>query len=215
MTAEFFGTFILVFSGTLSASLGQGSLGIGLAFAAGAIGAIYIFGHVSGAHLNPAVSVSMAARGRFPWKEVVPYVVAQIVGGIAASLLNASIIGLARVRPTLLGSTRPGFGFGPTAAIILEMATTFILVLTVLSLAEKESLGAFAGLVIGFVYGINVMISISVSGGSMNPARSFGPALISTLLGVLPTTAFELHWIYWLAPLLGGLIAALVHWIKS
>jgi len=221
LIAEILGTLMLVFIGTFAVSTGQNGLNVGLAFAAAAIGAIYAFGHVSGAHLNPAVTISLAARGKFPWKEAVPYALAQIVGSLMAALLNASIIGETRSRVTLLGATYPNKGLelfevNPAiAALITETVITFILVLTILSTTEKESPSGFAGLAIGLVLGINVMIAANISGGSLNPARSLGPVLALILIGVSPTTAFEYHWIYWTAPIMGGLLATLAHWIKS
>jgi len=215
LIAELLGTLTLVFMGTLAVSIGQRELNIGLAFAAAAIGAIYAFGHISGAHLNPAVTLSLAARHRFPLKEVVPYALAQIIGSVVAALLNASIVGEVRGRATLLGATYPNPILGASAALITETVITFILVLTILSATEKESPSGFAGLAIGLILGINVMLAANISGGSMNPARSFGPALALLFLGVSPTVAFDYHWIYWLGPLLGGFLAVLAHWIKS
>jgi len=224
LIAELLGTLMLVFMGTFAVSTistGPKELSVGLAFAAAAIGAIYASGHVSGAHLNPAVTLSLATRGKFPWKEVVPYALAQIAGSVMAALLNASIIGETRGRVTLLGATYPNRGLeifevNPAlAALITETVITFILVLTIHSTTEKESPSGFAGVAIGLVLGINVMIAANISGGSMNPARSLGPVLALVSIGVSPTVAFEYHWIYWIAPIMGGLLAALAHWIKS
>jgi len=219
--AELLGTFMLVFIGTFAVSIGQRELNSGLAFGVAAIAAIYSFGHVSGAHINPAVTFSLAVRGRFPWKEVVPYVLAQIAGSVVAALVNASIIGEIRARASSLGATYPNRtlsfqGVSPaSAALITEIIITFVLVLTILSATEKESPSGFAALAIGLILGINVMIAANVSGGSMNPARTFGPELALVFLGVSPALAFDYHWIYWLGPLLGGLLATSVHWIKS
>ena len=219
--AEFLGTFILVFMGTFAVTTIQDDLSIGLAFTAAAIGAIYAFGPVSGAHLNPAVTFSLAARGKFPWKEVVPYALAQIIGAVIAALFNGTIVGKSRWSATLLGGTFPNTTLGYSnispgfAALLTEIITTFILVLTILSVTEKEPPGGFAGLAIGLVLGMNVMITVGVSGGSMNPARSFGPALGLVILGTSPDIAFNYHWIYWVSPLLGGALAALVHRIKT
>jgi len=216
LIAETLGTFMLVFMGTfaLTASYYRTNLNTGLAFGVAAIGAIYAFGHVSGAHLNPAVTLSLAVRGRFPWKEAAPYALAQIIGSVVAAFLNASIVGEGRIHATLLGATYPGL-LGASAALITEIIITFILVLTILCVTEKESPSGFAGLAIGLVLGINVMLATDVSGGSMNPARSFGPALVLIFFGVSPTAAFDYHLIYWIGPLLGGLVAVWAHWIKS
>jgi len=225
--AELLGTFTLVFMGTFAVttgynfSAGSKELYIGLAFGVAAIGAIYAFGHVSGTHINPAVTISLAARGRFPWKEVVPYATAQIIGSFTAALLNASIIGDARGRITLLGATYPNRALGYTAvspafaALITEVVITFILVLTILGATEKEATSGFAGIAIGLVLGINVMLAANISGGSMNPARSFGPALALVFIGLSPAAAFEYQWIYWVAPIFGGLLAVLAHKIRG
>lgn len=221
LIAEFLGTFILVFMGTFAVTTLQDVLNIGLAFTAAAMGAIYAFGHLSGAHINPAVTFSLAVRGKFPWKEVVPYGLVQVIGAIVAALFNATIVGRPRWSSTLLGGTFPNTSLGFSnispgfAALLTEIITTFILVLTILSVTEKESPGGFAGLAIGLVLGMNVMISASVSGGSMNPARSFGPAVGLLVLGVAPDVALNYQWIYWVSPLIGGALAALVHRIKT
>lgn len=220
LVAELLGTFTLVFLGTFAVTTGQEVLIIGLSFGIAAVAAIYAFGHVSGAHLNPAVTISLAVKGKFPWKEAAPYAIAQVIGSLIAALLNASIIGEARATSTLLGATIPvSFFYSGTnpvfSSLILEITTTFILVLTILYATEKEAPSGLAGLAIGLVLGINVMLSADISGGSMNPARSFGPVLALVLIGVSPTVAFENHWIYWAAPIIGGLLAVIANWIKD
>jgi len=223
--SEIFGTFFLVFIGTFAVTahsiIGVSTLTVGLAFAVGAIGAIYSFGHVSGAHINPAVTLSLAARGKFPPKEVVPYIVAQLIGGIFAALLNASIVGKGIGTQALLGATYPNktlslYGVNAAlAALICEIVTTFILVLTILSTTEKEAQTGFAGLAIGLILGLNVTIAANISGGSLNPARTFGPQVVLFLLGVPLNTAFESAWVYWIGPIVGGLLAVGAHWLKS
>jgi len=221
--AELLGTFFLVFLGTFPLT-GLGSvsaLSVGFAFGIGALAAVYSFGHVSGAHINPAVTVALAVRGKFPWKEVVPYVVAQLIGAIFAALLNVSIVGKTLAVRASLGATYPNtnlsdYNVNPDfAALTCEVVITFILVLTILSVTEKEAPSGFAGLAIGLILGMNVMIAATISGGSMNPARTFGPQLVLLVLGESPTTAFESAWVYWIGPLFGGFLAALVHWVKS
>jgi len=222
LVAELLGTFMLVFMGTFAITTGQSNLNIGLAFAVGAIGAIYAFGHISGAHLNPAITFALTLRRKFPWKEVVPYAAAQIAGSVVAALLNASIVGQTLSRTYYLGTTYPNVqalqnvGVAPAvAALITETVVTFILILTVLGATEQESPGGFAGLAIGLVLGLNVMLAADISGGSLNPARTLGPALAQVFIGISPITAFDYHWIYWVGPLAGSFIAALVHWGKS
>jgi len=221
LLSEFLGTFFLVFIGTLAITTsgfgGVTTLTIGLAFGVGALGAAYSFGHISGAHINPAVTISLAARGKFPWKDVVPYIIAQLIGATFAALLNANIVGETLGVRMSLGATYPNdnlstYGVNASlAALICETVITFILVLTILSVTEKEAPTGFAGLAIGLILGINVTIAANISGGSMNPARTFGPQIVLLLLGVPFSTAFESAWIYWIGPLIGGLLAAWVH----
>lgn len=205
---------MLVFIGTLAVSTTNQALAVGLAFAAAAVGAVYAFGHVSGAHINPAVTIGLALRQRFPWREALPYIIAQIIGSTIAAFVHFSIVGTAVSRRYLLGATFPG-NYGVTAAMVMELMTTFILVLVVLGATEKEAAPGFAGLAIGLILGLNVTIAYTISGGSMNPARSLGPALALVLTGIPFNTAFAYHWIYWIAPILGGILAALVHSVKS
>ena len=226
--AELLGTFFLVFIGTLSITMpqspltGDSALMVGLAFGIGAIGAIYSFGHISGAHINPAVTVSLAVRGKFPWKDVVPYVIAQLIGAVFAALLNVNIVGKTLAISANLGATYPNsvlslvYGVNESiAALLCEIIITFILVLTILSVTEKEASSGFAGLAIGLILGMNVAIAANISGGSMNPARTFGPQIVLLLLGESPNSALESAWIYWIGPFIGGLLAALVHRLKS
>jgi len=225
--AEIFGTFFLVFIGTLSITMPTiplseaSALMVGLAFGIGALGAAYSFGHVSGAHINPAVTVSLALRGKFPWKEVVPYIIAQLIGALCAALLNAGIVRETLAVQASLGATYPNkflsiYGVDTTlAAFVCEIIITFILVLTILSSTEKEAPSGFAGLAIGLILGMNVTIAANISGGSMNPARTFGPQMTLLLLGVSFNTAFESAWIYWVSPFIGGCLATLVHRLKS
>jgi glycerol uptake facilitator protein len=226
LIAEILGTFFLVFMGTLAITtsdptVGASSLTAGLAFAVGALGAVYSFGHISGAHINPAVTISLAVRGKFPWKEVLPYVIAQLIGAISAALLNAGIVGNSLSMIWSLGATYPNRGLlnyrvnPDLAALVCEIAITFILVLTILSVTEKEAPSGFAGLAIGLIYGLNVTIAANISGGSMNPARTFGPQIVLILLGDSLSIAFESAWVYWIGPIVGGLLAATVHWLKS
>jgi len=223
LLSEALGAFFLVFIGTFAITTpgGGSTLTVGLAFGVGALGAAYSFGHVSGAHINPAVTVCLAARRKFPWKEVLPYVIAQLIGAIFAAVLNASIVGETLAVRTSLGATYPSrtlslYGVNATfAALLCEIATTFILALTILSVTEKEAPSGLAGLAIGLILGMNVTIAANISGGSMNPARTFGPQIVLLWLGVPFSTAFESAWIYWIGPLIGGLLASLVHWVKS
>jgi len=225
LICEFLGTFVMVFIGTFAVTMagfgGVSSLTVGLAFAVGAIGAVYSFGHISGAHINPAVTIGLAARGKFSWKEVLPYIIVQLFGATFAALVNSSIVGETLAVQSSLGATYPSrtlsmYGVNPTqAALICEIVITFILVLTILCVTEKEAPSGFAGLAIGLILGMNVTIALNISGGSLNPARTFGPQLVLVFLRTPLSTAFDSAWVYWIGPIVGGLLAALAHWLKS
>lgn len=198
--SEFFGTFALVFAGTGAIVINQttqGAIthaGIALTFGLVVLAMIYTFGDVSGAHLNPAVTTAFAAAGRLSWREVPPYVIAQVVGGFAASgLLKA----LFPANPTL-GATLPAGP--PMQSFVLEVVLTFILMLVILSVSTgaKEK-GITAGIAVGAVIGLEAMFAGPISGASMNPARSLTPAVVSGSLQHL--------WIYLLAPTVGALMA--------
>ncbi len=200
LVAEVLGTFTLVFAGTGAAVVNEvsgGSVthpGVALVFGLVVMAMIHTFGDVSGAHLNPAVSVAFAAAGRFGWKEVPGYVVAQVAGAMSASLLLRVLF----PGSTTLGATLPAGP--PMQSFILEVVLTLILMLTILSVStgSKEK-GITAGISIGGVIGMEAMFAGPISGASMNPARSLAPALVSGELAQL--------WIYLLAPMAGALLA--------
>jgi aquaporin NIP len=198
--AEFFGTFTLVFAGTGAivinhASQGAiGHAGIALTFGLVVLAMIYAFGDVSGAHLNPAVTLAFAAAGRMLWAEVPRYLASQVAGAFAAS-------GLLRVlfpANATLGATLPAGP--PWQSFVLEVVLTAILMLVILSVSTgaKEK-GITAGIAIGAVIGLEAMFAGPISGASMNPVRSLAPALVSGHT--------EHLWVYLAAPLLGALLA--------
>lgn len=200
LTAEFLGTFALVFAGTgaiVIDGVTGGAIGHqGIAFTFGLIvlAMIYCFGDISGAHLNPAVTVAFAASRRFAWRSVPGYVAAQVLGAFAAS-------GLVRVLfPThaTLGTTLPSGA--PAQSFILEIVLTALLMLVILSVSTgaKEK-GITAGIAVGAVIALEAMFAGPISGASMNPARSLAPALVSGHL--------EHLWLYLTAPTLGALLA--------
>lgn len=198
--AECLGTFGLVFAGTGAIVINHvsggaiGHAGIAITFGLIVMAMIYAFGDVSGAHLNPAVTVAFAAAGRFGWREVPGYVGAQVLGGVAAS-------GLLRLLfPTdeTLGATLPA---GPVMqSFVLEVVLTGILMLVILSVStgSKEK-GITAGIAVGGVVALEAMFAGPICGASMNPARSLAPALVSGHL--------EHLWVYLAAPTLGALLA--------
>lgn len=198
--AEFLGTCGLVFAGTGAIIVNNASRGevthpgIALTFGLVVLAMIYTFGDVSGAHLNPAVTMAFAAARRFPWRDVPGYVLAQVAGALAASLLLSYLFPADRT----LGATLPAGSAGQS--FVLEVILTFFLMLVVLSVSTgaKEK-GITAGIAIGAVIGLEAMFAGPICGASMNPARSLAPALVSGHLDSL--------WIYLIAPCAGALLA--------
>jgi MIP family channel proteins len=203
--AEAIGTFILVFAGTgavMVNNISQGAIThIGISFVFGAVVAalIYSIGHISGAHFNPAVTLAFWTSGFFPRRKVLPYIFAQCVGAIAASILL--LISLGKVAN--LGATLPLNG-NWLQAFILELVLTFILMFVILGsgLDRRAPIG-FAGLAIGLTVGVEAAFMGPITGASMNPARSFGPAFIGGI--------WQHHWVYWIAPILGAQLAVIVY----
>lgn len=200
LLAELLGTFTLVFAGTgaiviNAASHGAiGHAGIALTFGLVVLAMIYTFGDVSGAHLNPAVTIAFAVSRRFAWREVPGYLGAQIAGALAASLLLRVLY----PEDATLGATLPAGS--EMQSFVLEVVLTAILMLTILSVSTgaKEK-GITAGIAIGGVVGLEAMFAGPACGASMNPARSLAPALVSGHL--------EHLWVYLVATVLGALIA--------
>jgi MIP family channel proteins len=199
--AEFLGTFLLVFAGpgavVIDAVSGGGvtPLGIGLAFGLAVAAAIVIFGPVSGAHINPAVSLAFASQGQFAWSQVPLFVLCQLAGAAAASAVHRALFGTAGK----LGATLPTTGVAD--AFVLELVLTFFLVLVVFSVATDRRIDQrLAAAAIGGYVALAASFAGPIAGASMNPARSFGPALLSG--------EWYGHWAYWLAPALGAILAA-------
>ena len=210
LTAELVGTYILVLAGTgaiitekLTGAMGH--VGIALTFGLVVTALIYAFGHISGAHFNPAVSVAFVAMGEFEKKELLPYVVAQLLGAILASLslyelFMEDIKSMAEVG--YLGATLPHGSWGQSFAF--EFILTFILMLIIASSAvHAKAVKSFAGIAIGFTVGLEAMFAGPICGASMNPARSIAPALVSGHL--------EHLWLYVVATVLGALASVLVY----
>lgn len=198
--AEFLGTFILIFAGTGAIVTDQatggtlGHTGVSLVFGLVVLAMIHTFGDVSGAHLNPAVTVGFAAAGRFSWKEVPSYATAQLAGAFAASL----VVKLLFPNSSSLGATLPAGS--AIQSFILEVILTAILMLVILSVSTgaKEK-GITAGIAIGAVIAVEALFAGPISGASMNPARSLAPAIVSG--------NFQHLWLYPLATILGAIIA--------
>ncbi len=203
--AEAIGTFILVFAGTGAVMVNKISDGaithLGISFVFGAVVAalIYGLGHISGAHFNPAVTLAFWASGFFPKSKVLPYILAQCWGAIAASFILLITLG----KVANLGATLP-LKDNWFQSFILEIVLTFILMLVILGsgLDRRAHIG-FAGIAIGLTVGLEAAFMGPITGASMNPARSLGPALVGGI--------WQHHWLYWIAPILGAQLAVLVY----
>jgi len=222
LAAEFLGTFWLVFGGTGSAvlaaafpELGIGFLGVSLAFGLTVVTWVYAFGHISGGHLNPAVSVGLWMGGRFPASELIPYIVVQVLGAIVASgvlYLIATGNGtdvLAGDGPGVFatngyGVHSPG-GYSLLAVAVAEIVLTFIFLMVILGATDDRAPKGFAALAIGLTLTLIHLISIPVSNTSVNPARSTGPALF------VGNWAISELWIFWVAPIVGAALAGIVY----
>ena len=220
LAAEFVGTALLVFFGPGSVvaalKLGGGELDYaGLGFIALAFGivvaaVIYGFGAVSGAHINPAVSFTLAVTGRFPWVEFAPYVLAQLVGAAAGGLLIVAAFSQGAVELGGLGSTVLGDDVSYASGVVAEAVGTFILVFTIMGVAvDPRAPKGWAGLIIGLAVACAIMVVGPLTGASLNPARTFGPYLATAAFGGKPP--WEEFSLYWVGPFIGGVAAALVY----
>jgi aquaporin Z len=223
LVAELFGTFWLVLGGCGSAvlaasfagpghGLGIGFVGVSFAFGLTVLTMAYAIGHVSGCHLNPAVSIGLATAGRFPMRDVVPYIVAQLAGAI----LGAFVL-------SLIASGKPGFdlvasgfasnGYGErspghytmAAALICEAVMTGFFLFVILGATDKRAPAGFAPIAIGLCLTLIHLISIPVTNTSVNPARSTGPALFAG------GAAVDQLWLFWAAPIIGAVVAGIVY----
>ena len=218
LLAEFLGTFWLVLGGCGSAVLaakfpevGIGLAGVSLAFGLTVLTAAYAFGPISGGHFNPAVSVGLWAGGRFPTKQLGPYIAVQVSGAIVAA---AVLYVVARGQPGFdvqqgfaangYGEHSPG-GYSIESAVITELVMTFMFVLIILGATHTRAPVGFSGIAIGLALTLIHLISIPVTNTSVNPARSTGPALF------VGGWALTQLWLFWLAPLLGGLLAGVLY----
>ncbi|WP_316823304.1 aquaporin Z [Pedobacter gandavensis] len=216
LAAEFIGTFWLVLGGCGSAVLacnfpgaGIGFLGVALAFGLTVVTMAYAVGHISGAHFNPAVSVGLWMAGRLDGKDLIPYIVSQVLGGILAA---AVLYGIATGNGSDIGSfATNGYGdhspgkYSMTAALLCEVVMTFIFLLVILGATDDRAPKGFAGLAIGLSLTLIHLISIPVTNTSVNPARSTSQALF------VGGEAIGQLWLFWVAPIAGALLAGLVY----
>ncbi len=219
LLAEAVGTALLVFFGPGAAvaalTVGGGEFdyaGLGMiALSFGLIVAvvIYAFGTTSGAHINPAVSITLAAVGRFPWREVPLYVVAQVIGAIVGAALLALAFGDAAI-DLGLGQTAVSEGVSIPQAIVAEAVATFVLVTAIMGLAvDQRAPAGWAGLMIGLAVTMAILVIAPLTGASLNPARTLGPLVVATVGG--GETAWSDLPVYLVGPVLGGLAAAFAY----
>ncbi len=222
--AEAYGTFVLVLigPGTVVAtkflagpsSLSAASLGfIALAHGFALMAVIYSVGHISGAHINPAVTIASWATHRLETKRVAPYIIAQLVGATLAGLTllalwSASTDSLAAAKASFLGNTSPGPAFTDITALLAEVIGTAILVFTIFGVTDKKIDPAARLLGIGLVLAGTNFALIPISGASLNPARTWGPTLASAAFSLSPFTTL---WIYVLGPVIGGLLGGFLY----
>jgi len=203
--AEFLGTLALVFSGPGSmavdaASHGAvGGVGIGLSFGLIVMAMIFAIGHISGCHINPAITIAFRALGRISTGRALGYVASQLAGAVVGSLLVVGVVG----HQGHAGATLPHIN-GVHAALLSELVLTFFLAFVVFAVATDErAQGAFAAIAVGGYVGFAATGWGPVANASMNPARSFGPAVAANV--------WDGHWVYWVGPIAGALLAALVY----
>ena len=222
LAAEFFGTFWLTFGGCGAAifaagfpALGIGFLGVALAFGLTVLTMAYAVGHISGGHFNPAVTVGLWTAGRLKTGYVVPYIVAQVIGAIAAA---AVLFVIASGKPdwAMGGFAANGFGdlspgkYSLGACLITEVLATFFFLFIIIGTTSKGAAAGFAGIPIGLALTLIHLVTIPITNTSVNPARSTGPALFAggAYIGQL--------WLFWLAPLAGAVLAGLVaRWLHE
>lgn len=216
--AETFGTFWLVFGGCGSAVLaagfpdvGIGLLGVSLAFGLTVLTMAFAIGHISGCHLNPAVSIGLWAGGRFPAKELLPYIIAQVLGGLAAGgILFVIASGQAGFDVTAgfasngYGIHSPG-GYSLVAALVAEVVMTMMFLLVIMGATDKRAPQGFAPIAIGLCLTLIHLVTIPVTNTSVNPARSTGVALFAG------DWAISQLWLFWVAPIVGAIIGAVVY----
>ena len=218
LAAEFLGTFWLTFGGCGSAvlaaafpNLGIGFAGVSLAFGLTVLTGAYAFGPISGGHFNPAVSAGLAAAGRFSWGEFVPYVIAQVIGAVAAAGV-LYVIASGKAGFSLdggfasngFGAHSPG-GYGLGSALLIEIVLTAVFLLVILGSTEARAAAGFAPIAIGLCLTLIHLISIPVDNTSVNPARSTGQALF------VGGWALQQLWLFWVAPIVGGFVGGLIH----
>lgn len=206
--AEFFGTYALVAAGcgaiVVNSQTGAlGHVGVALTFALVVVVMVAATGHLSGAHLNPAVTLAFAATRHFPWRETPAYLAAQVIGAIGGAVTLQVLFGPA----ANLGATAPSGA--ALQSLLIEVLLTAALMFVIIAVAtDARAVGQLAALAIGFTVGANALWAGPISGASMNPARSLGPALVSSM--------WQDQWLYVVGPIAGALLGALIYeWMRK
>ena len=221
--ADAIGTFWLTFAGCGSAviaagfpQVGIGLVGVSLAFGLSVVTMAYAIGHISGCHLNPAVTVGLAAGGRFPAQQILPYVIAQVIGAIVAAALLYAIASGAPGFDLGKGFAANGYDahspgqYGMVACFITEVVMTMMFLFIIMGATHGKAPAGFAPLAIGLALVMIHLVSIPVTNTSVNPARSTGPALF------VGGWAMMQLWLFWVAPLIGGALGgAIYHWLSK
>lgn len=204
LVAEFIGTFTLIFAGVGAIAIGADLVGVALAHGIALAVMITAVAAVSGGHLNPAVTIGLWAAGKFPAGNILGYLIAQVAGAfVAAVLIKLCLPAATAVAGTGTPALAAGVGVG--SAILLEAVLTFFLVFTVLGTAVDKRAPKLGGLLIGLSVTMGILVAGPITGAALNPARHLGPALLAggSFLGQF--------WIYWVGPVLGGIIAGAVY----
>ncbi len=233
LAAELLGTLWLVLGGCGSAvfaaqvltddgavNMGIGFLGVSLAFGLTVVTGAYALGHISGGHFNPAVTLSLVAGGKFSTAKVVPYIVAQVIGGLIGGLIIYAIAsGQAGFAIDDSAGTFATNGFGEFspgqyslgAVILAEVVLTAIFLIVILGATAKKAAAGMGGLAIGLALTLIHLISIPISNTSVNPARSTAQAVVAAIFGDGATTPVSQLWVFWLAPIVGAIIGGVIH----
>lgn len=218
LLAEAIGTALLIIfgAGSFVAALlvGKGQVTypgigiIGLSFAIIVAAVIYVFGPVSGAHINPAVTIALATVSRFPWREVIPYIAAQLAGALVGGLLVVGVFGSKALTANVSGGTVVQHGYSFTQAGVAEGLGTALLLFAIMALAvDQRAPAGWAGLIVGLVVAGEIMVIGPVSNGSINPARTFGPYSATSIAG--GSAPWHEFWLYCVGPVVGAVVAAI------
>ncbi|WP_296283356.1 aquaporin Z [uncultured Acinetobacter sp.] len=216
--AEFLGTFWLVFGGCGSAvlaaafpELGIGFMGVALAFGLTVLTGAFAFGHISGGHFNPAVSVGLWVGGRFDVKDLAPYIIAQVIGGTFAAFIlyliaqgQAGFTGVGGFATNGFGDLSPG-KYSMVSALLIEIVLTAVFLIVIMGATDKRAPAGFAPIAIGLTLTVIHLVSIPVTNTSVNPARSTAVALFAE------TAALSQLWLFWVAPIVGAIIGATIY----